>query len=193
MLKGFVLGIITVIVLGAIFAYVGITQGLLIPANADARPGKLETWAARTSLRATIGREASKENNPLPATGQNFITGIRLYGQNCIVCHGAADGVASTIADGLYQHAPQLARHGVEDDPAGVTYWKISHGIRLTGMPSFDGSLSENQVWALTLFLQHMDKLPPAPERAWRALKNSAAAAKTNKPQRSYEQGGASP
>ncbi len=55
-----------------------------------------------------------------------------------------------------------------------MTYWKIDHGIRLTGMPSFSASLTDEQLWQLTLFLKHMDGLPPAPERAWKAVKSVA-------------------
>lgn len=177
-LRGFVLGIAVAIVAGLLFGYVGVTQGLLIPANADARPGKLEAWAARSSLHATLRREASKQENPLPATDQNLIAGIKLYGENCAVCHGVADGAASTIAVGLYQHAPQLGKHGVEDDSAGETYWKIDHGIRLTGMPAFGPTLKDEQLWQLTLFLQKMDTLSPAAQRVWKALKNPAPIAK---------------
>jgi hypothetical protein len=170
--KGFLLGVLAVVVLGGLAAYIGITQGLLIPANADAVPGKMERWAARASLHATIAREASNDPNPLPTTMPNLLAGIKLYGENCSVCHGVADGNPSTIAAGLYQHSPQLGKDGVEDDPDGVTYWKIYHGIRLTGMPSFGHSLSENQLWQLTMFLKHMDKLPPKADDAWHALKN---------------------
>lgn len=177
MLKGFILGIAFTIVLAGIGGYVGVTQGLLIPANADAAPGKLETWAAKKSLHATLRREASASPNPLPSTVPNLVAGIKLYGENCSVCHGVADGKASTIAAGLYQHAPQLAKDGVEDDPDGVTYWKIAHGIRLTGMPAFGPALSVRQMWALSLFLKNMDKLPPAADHAWKSLKNPAPAA----------------
>lgn len=174
LLRGFVYGVITVAVVGLLVAYLGITQGLLIPANADAKPGKLETWAARASLRAILGREAPKLDNPLAPTDANLIGGVKLYAANCAVCHGAADGKASTIAKGLYQRPPQLGTDGVEDDPDGVTYWKIAHGIRLTGMPAFGHSLTDNQVWELALFLKHMDKLPPAAQRVWKSVKNPA-------------------
>jgi thiosulfate dehydrogenase len=83
----------------------------------------------------------------------------------------------STIAIGLYQHAPQLARHGVEDDPEGETFWKIKHGIRLTGMPSFGASLSDEKIWTLALFLKHMDSLPPGPDKIWRAARTPVALA----------------
>jgi mono/diheme cytochrome c family protein len=60
----------------------------------------------------------------------------------------------------------------VEDDPEGATYWKIAHGIRWTAMPSWKGSLSDQQMWTLTLFLKRMDKLSPAAEQAWQGVKN---------------------
>ncbi|MGC9993139.1 MAG: cytochrome c [Candidatus Cybelea sp.] len=147
-------------------AYLGLKAGLM-PANADGKPSRLERWAARTSLRATLEREAPKGPNPLPLDDANLIAGIKLYAANCAGCHGASDGRPSNIALGLYQEPPQLAKDGVEDDPDGVTYWKVDHGIRLTGMPAFGKSLDDQQLWQLTLFLKHMDGLPPAPHRVW--------------------------
>ena len=78
----------------------------------------------------------------------------------------------SPIAKGLYQKPPQLATDGVEDDPEGVSFWKIKHGIRLTGMPSFASSLSDQQIWTLAAFLKHMDKLPPAVQQTWEQVQN---------------------
>lgn len=71
------------------------------------------------------------------------------------------------MAHGLYQKPPQLAKDGVEDDREGVTFWKLKHGIRLTGMPSFGSDLSDEQLWKLALFLKHMDKLPPKAQAEW--------------------------
>ncbi len=174
-MKGFALGVLVTILVLFLVGYVGITEGLLIPANADVQPPWLERWAAQKSLHATLNREMPRGANPVALTDANLLAGIKLYGENCSVCHGTADGTPSTIAAGLYQRAPQLGRHGVEDDPEGETFWKIDHGIRLTGMPAFSPSLTDTQVWTLTLFLKHMDSLPPAPERAWKGLKNPVA------------------
>jgi thiosulfate dehydrogenase len=175
MIRGIIIGAIATLVILGLGGYFGIQRGLM-PANADATPSKLETWAAKTSLRVTVAREAPKTPNPLPLDDDNLLAGIKLYGENCIVCHGGSDGAASNVARGLYQHAPQLGKHGVEDDPDGETYWKVAHGIRLTGMPAFGATLQERQLWQLTLFLKHMDSLSPAAEKAWKALKNPAAA-----------------
>jgi hypothetical protein len=50
--------------------------------------------------------------------------------------------------------------HGVTDDPVGETYWKISNGIRLTGMPAYTNSLSQTETWQVSLLLANADKLP---------------------------------
>jgi thiosulfate dehydrogenase len=178
MARGFILGVVLTLVAIVVVLYAGIEIGMW-PANADARPSALERWMARTSLQATLRHDAASQPNPLPNTDTNLIAGIKVYAQSCVVCHGAADEQPSTIAAGLYQHAPQLAKDGVEDDPAGVTHWKVEHGIRLTGMPSFGRTLDQKQIWEVTLFLQNMDRLPPAAERVWKAVKNPVQSAHT--------------
>lgn len=173
MFKSFAFGVFAAIVVALLCGYIALRLGL-VPANADANPGPLETWAARTSLDATLRRDAPKGANPVALTDDNLIAGIDLYERHCALCHGTAKGGASAspVAKGLYPRPPQLATDGVEDDPEGLSYWKIKHGIRWTGMPSWQGTLSDPQIWTLALFLKHMDKLPPAPERAWQKVSN---------------------
>ncbi|HUZ13965.1 MAG TPA: cytochrome c [Caulobacteraceae bacterium] len=173
MLQGFILGIIFAAVAAAVAGYLVVTNGV-IPANADARPGAVETWIARHDLRAVLKNEAPKTPDPVPLTDANLIAGVKLFGQNCAVCHGTAAGDASAtpIAKGEYPKPPQLATDGVEDDPPGVSFWKIKHGIRLSGMPSWKSALTDQQIWTLALFLEHMNKLPPAPEQAWKQVVN---------------------
>ncbi len=173
MLKNFILGVIFTLIAGMAGAYLFISLGCM-PANADSKPGGLETWMARKSLRAAIKREAPSTPNPQALNDANLISGIKLYAVNCAVCHGAADGKASNIALGLYQHAPQLAKHGVEDDPDGKIYWYVKHGVRLTGMPGFSGTLSEEQMWNIVLFLKNMDSLPAKANKTWKSVSSSS-------------------
>jgi thiosulfate dehydrogenase len=173
MFKWFTFGVFATIVVALLCGYIALRVGL-VPANADANPGPLETWAAGTSLDATLRRDAPKGANPVALTDDNLIAGIDLYGRHCALCHGTANGDASAspVAKGLYPRPPQLATDGVEDDPEGLSYWKIKHGIRWTAMPSWKGTLTDQQIWTLALFLKHMDKLPPAPEQAWQKVRN---------------------
>ena len=41
-------------------------------------------------------------------------------------------------------------------------FYIIQHGIRWTGMPAWNKTLSENQTWQLVTFLSNIEKLPPA-------------------------------
>jgi thiosulfate dehydrogenase len=134
----------------------------------------LEEWAAQTSLRATLNKNAPKGPNPVALTDENLITGIGLYGEHCAICHGTAkgDASASPVAKGEYPAPPQLAADGVEDDPEGWTYWKLDNGIRWSGMPAWKGTLTSQQMWTLSLFLAHMDTLPPAAQQAWERVTN---------------------
>jgi mono/diheme cytochrome c family protein len=171
--KGFIAGVAACGV-AALAGGLVILEGGFIPANADAAAGPLELWAAGTSLEATVRREAPKGPNPVPPTDANLIKGVALFSENCIMCHGTSEGDASAspVAKGEYPRPPQLAAHGVEDDPEGVIFWKIKHGVRLTGMPAWGYSLSDQQIWTLALFLKHMDQLPPHPEHAWQEVRN---------------------
>ncbi len=94
-----------------------------ISANVDGKLNRLELWVAHTSLRATLRHQAPEGPDPLPLTNGNLIAGIRLY-----------------------RRPPQLASDGVEGDPLGYSFWKIKHGIRLTGMSSFKGTLTDQQI-----------------------------------------------
>jgi thiosulfate dehydrogenase len=163
-LKGFVLGVVASALVGAAGAYWFVTSGA-IPAGQDARPLPLERWAAKKSLRATLRRDAWNLKSPIQPGDEDLLAGAALFVAHCQVCHGGPDGAASSIARGLAPMAPQLARDGVEDDPEGTIYWKVAHGIRFTGMPGFHETLSEREMWQMTIFLKQMKSVPA--RQAW--------------------------
>jgi mono/diheme cytochrome c family protein len=69
----------------------------------------------------------------------------------------------------MFPPPPQLFEKDdmVTDDPEGVTYWKVTHGIRLSGMPGFASTLSDTQRWQVTMLLAHADKLSRAAQAAF--------------------------
>jgi mono/diheme cytochrome c family protein len=169
-LVAFVLGVLATFALAAAGGYLTIVNGWT-PANADDTPGAFEKWAARTSLRATIAREMPQGGAPIAPSVENVRAGLKLYGENCAFCHGLADGKATNSALGLFQKPPLLAKRPVTNDPPGTVYWKIAHGVRFTGMPAYRETLTQDQLWQLTVFLQQMEKLPPALDTEWKALR----------------------
>ena len=126
-----------------------------------------ERQIARTALRAKISKEMPTVV-PRPADEAAYLAGARVYRDNCAMCHGLPDQPAPVVAGGMFPKAPQLFQphHMVDDDPPGETYWKAKNGIRLTGMPGFAKSLSEQQLWQVSLLLANADKLPASVHQA---------------------------
>lgn len=164
----FFAGVLAAVVVAVGAAFAAVWFGF-VPAHADTPPFPGEKWAASHALNATIRREQPQPPYPYgPVTDATLVSGAKLYLANCAVCHGTGVGDASNVARGLYVRAPQFVKHGVDDDPAGETYWKIEHGIRFTGMPAYGGSLSEEQIWHIAYFLKNgTENLPPAAAKLW--------------------------
>ena len=170
-LRGAIVGIVAFVgvVLGVVLAMVYMGYA---PMMADSAPSALEANLAMKAVHAISVRQMGQVKSPLPASDPTLMAGLRIYRQNCIMCHGAADGEQSNIAAGFYVPSPQFATDGAEDDPEGATFWKVHHGIRFSAMPAFMHSLSDEQIWQVTMFLKHMDQLPKTVEGAWKATKS---------------------
>ena len=126
-----------------------------------APPLPLEKTVAKMALRASIGN-AGDQKGPLPFDDDNMLAGVNAYKeQHCAVCHGAPGQPRAAISKGMFPSPPQLFEKEdmVTDDPEGVTYWKVTHGIRLSGMPGFGSTLSDTQRWQVTMLVAHADKL----------------------------------
>ncbi len=128
----------------------------------NASPLPMEERVANLALRASMGN-AKEQKNPLPFDDSNMLAGANTYKEHCAFCHGAP-GRPSRISKGMFPLPPQLFEKEdmVTDDPEGATYWLVTHGIRLSGMPSFAGMLSDTQRWQVTMLVAHADKLPAA-------------------------------
>lgn len=167
-MRAYLLGILTVIIVLALGGFAVAWYGLM-PMGADAGYFPNEKYFANHAVNAQIRREMPRPPYPYgPATDAVILAGAKAYMMNCAVCHGSAGSPESNIAKGMYVEPPQFPKHGVDDDPEGETYWKIEHGYRFTGMPSFKGTLSEKTIWQITYFLKRgSENLPPAADAVW--------------------------
>jgi thiosulfate dehydrogenase len=157
-MKGFILGMIFTLVCIAAGAYTYFSRGYApVATSAPAMP--FEKRLAKMALDAQVEKQAPK-SVPMQADEAAYTAGAAIYKMNCAICHGLPGAPETPIAKGEFPRPPQLFQHGVTDDPAGETYWKVANGIRLTGMPAFSQSLSETQMWQVSLLLKNADKLP---------------------------------
>jgi mono/diheme cytochrome c family protein len=158
------LGVLLVLVLAPVLVLGWLKWGNVPVAVADA-PFPYERQLVGMPLHARIAREPVK-NLPIQTDEDSLVAGARVYNEKCAVCHGL-HGKPSELGAHLYPFAPALwEKHGnavgVSNDPPSETMWKVTNGIRLTGMPSYKGILTDNEIWEVSMLLSNADKdLPP--------------------------------
>jgi thiosulfate dehydrogenase len=162
----FVLGIVAALAGFAVGGYLFIRVGG-VPMQTSAKPLPLERTVARLALRASLGN-ARDDKSPLQVDESSLLAAADLYSENCSPCHGVPGRQPSFVAKGMFPPPPQLFEKDgmVTRDPEGITFWKVTHGIRLSGMPAFERTLTATQRWQLTMLVSHADNLPPAVRKA---------------------------
>ena len=119
-----------------------------------------EELLANAAVQARISREAPKQA-ALPPSEANLLAGAGVYRKYCVDCHGVNHDPEPTLASGMFPKPPQFfEKHNMGNDPVGQNYWIITNGIRLTGMPAYRGTLSDEQLWQVSQFLSNRDQLP---------------------------------
>jgi thiosulfate dehydrogenase len=158
-MKSFVAGLLVGVLLlvGGVYYY--FVSGAAPAAAADP-PMPYEKKMANRSLDAHI-EKANVPPPPIQANEENLLAGAKVYKEQCAVCHGLPNQPPPAIADSMYPHATLMFKDkGVTDDPPSVSYWKAANGIRLSGMPSFKGTLTDTQLWQLGLLVAHANEIP---------------------------------
>jgi mono/diheme cytochrome c family protein len=154
---------LAVLILGGLgFAMLG-----FFPTAANVQPPHFEKHLAMSAVDASMERHAPRISNPLTPNDQNLEDGMKIYTMNCALCHGGLDKKPSTLAASFYPPPPNLISDP-PDDPEWHLFYTMRTGIRYTGMPAWDKTLTEQDMWKITMFLSHMDKLPPAVQEFWK-------------------------
>jgi len=122
-------------------------------------PSKLEK-AVMTSAKHSIFIGDHSRKNPLRATPETIADGKEAFSHYCVACHGM-DGQNTGVpfVEHMSPPVPSLASKDVQQYTDGQLKWVIDNGIWPSGMPGSKGTLSDDEVWSIVIFLRH---LPPA-------------------------------
>ncbi len=171
-MRNFILGIVVTLILLLLGGLAIATLGFL-PTNADSVPPRLERRIAMSAMDASMDRHAPRLTNPVPPTDDNLIDGIKIYTMNCALCHGGLDHKPSLLQRSFYPPAPQLIIDPL-DDPEWHIFYAVRTGVRYTGMPAWNGALTEQDMWKVTGFLSRIEKLPPGVQDFWKKTTGTA-------------------
>ena len=121
-------------------------------------PSKLETKTVTFAKHHMfVGNKTEK--NPLPATTENWADGKEAFSHYCVACHGM-DGQNTGVpfVGHVSPPIPSLASEDVQRYTDGQLKWILDNGIFPSGMPGSKGTLSDDELWSIIIFLR---RLPP--------------------------------
>jgi len=156
-----VMTVVLVLVVLALAAVAFIYSGVYDVAASTPDTGLIQ-WALETTQHRSVHRRAeqvAKEVKAPPLEDPDLIrTGLIEYHEMCVVCHGAPGIRISPVGQGLNPSPPELADESAEGD-AGELFWITKNGIKMTGMPAFGVTHSDEEIWAIVAFLKKMPSL----------------------------------
>jgi mono/diheme cytochrome c family protein len=140
------------------FAAVALLIGLVALAGCKAsQPGKVETKIAEEAKELAIG--GKDQVNPTPDNPETQKRGAEHFQHHCGICHGP-DGQNTGVPFATRMSPPvaDLASPEVQKYKDGQLKWIVENGIRLSGMPGWEGVLSDDDMWSIVRYIRH---LPP--------------------------------
>lgn len=157
-----VLTVVVILVLmatGAVgFAYSGIVS---VAATHPHLPAV--EWFLETAQENSIDRHAGTVEVVPPLDDPDKIArGLEHYHEMCVICHGAPGLERGEIGKGLSPTPPELTQ---EIHPPRGDFWVIKHGIRMTGMPAFGETHTDDEIWGIVAFLEELPHVSPAEYR----------------------------
>lgn len=135
------------------FAYSGIFN---IAATATHDP--VTQWLLTKTRNRSI--EARSKDIKVPDLDNEMLqlAGINDFNSMCSECHTPPGREPSSLARGLNPLAPDLAEEALKEPPEFL-FWATKNGIRMTGMPAWGKSHSDEDIWPVIAFLQVLPDL----------------------------------
>jgi len=122
------------------------------------RPGGLEGHVMRR-IKHNFFVGNIQQRNPLGLSPETLEDGKEAFSHYCVACHGM-DGQNTGVpfADRMSPPVPSLASAEIQSYTDGQLKWVIDNGIWPSGMPGSRGTLSDEEIWSIVIYLRH---LPP--------------------------------
>jgi cytochrome c553 len=172
MLLGAAIAIAIVVPIGA---YTYIKSGIF-NVGASSPHTKFTTWLTHDTMIHSVRRQTSDALPPGLYSARRVFAGFCAYETHCVACHGAAAVARQPWVSGMEPSPPYLLDVTRQFTPSQL-FWIVQNGIKMTGMPRWRNSMSDDQIWDVVAWLEASAKLPPQTYVQWRAQRRCGAAA----------------
>jgi mono/diheme cytochrome c family protein len=156
-LAGFLSGLVLVAVAlaGAVYGY-----GAAFNVAAAEPHAGFASWAFSAVMQRSVKARAQAVTPPPVPPSQKIGEAFRNFNEMCVQCHGAPGREPSVVGKGLNPRPPPLSDAVRRWDRAEL-FWIVKNGIKMTGMPAFGPTHSDEELWLLVAFLERLPNTNP--------------------------------
>lgn len=141
-----ILLVVAVVVLGGIYP---------VAASKSDPPGV--GWVLEETMEH--GVKASAKGLIAPTLSQaDVLEGGSHFKGMCQACHGGPDAEPEEFAAGMNPKPPNLVEAGQEWSVPEI-FWIAKNGVRMSGMPAFDKTDEDEELWKVAAFVKQLPKV----------------------------------
>jgi len=142
--------------------------------GASRRHTKFTEWITHETMIDSVRRRAAGITPPDRTSPDQLVAGFCAYETDCVACHGAAAVARAQWVNGMEPQPPYLLDVTQRFTPPQL-FWIAKNGIKMTGMPAWNESMSDRQIWNVVAWLEASRNLPPQTYARWRAAGRCAS------------------
>lgn len=159
------LGIVVAVLVAAslVFIYSGIYN-----VSAMDHHNQITQWMMNAVKDNSIKSHANDLKVPNLSDSSLVRMGFVHYREMCVGCHGGPGREQSEFAKGLYPNPPMLSKV-VGDWTPQQLFWITKNGLKMTGMPAFGPTHTDDMIWAIVAFTK---KLPTLTKEQYQIFEN---------------------
>jgi mono/diheme cytochrome c family protein len=155
---GAAIGVVATLLLALIIGiWVAYSGAYNVAATEDHRSAV--RWVLDTTMQNSVAGRASDID--VPSLSEEMIAaGARRYQSMCQHCHGGVGVEEGEWAQGMLPQPPHLPEVASQWKPNEV-FWLAKHGVRMSGMPAFGPTHSDDELWEITAFVMRLPGMTP--------------------------------
>ncbi|WP_334190882.1 c-type cytochrome [Noviherbaspirillum sp.] len=123
-------------------------------------------WLLDVAMRRSVKLRSAAIETPALDDDTRIRNGFAHYRNHCLQCHGAPGIAPEPFALGLTP-APAALVATAREWPAKDIFWVVKYGIKMSGMPAWEYRMTDQEIWDVVAFVEHMPALSPADYQRW--------------------------
>lgn len=107
---------------------------------------------------------AGSASNPVATNnGRALEAGRYAYTGSCAQCHGPTGDGKGIFGQATYPHATDLRSGDAKEKSDAELFWITKSGLSFTGMPSFGGQYSDQEIWQMIVYIRALQNGQASP------------------------------